>query len=75
MNSKYLDQSFLAALKGLLKNNEIFYYSGIGYSKLTDTGESAILNLIEVYAPHIYKAEEELVAIKSREFVFKELKK
>lgn len=75
MDPKHLDHSFLAAIKGLLKNNEIFYHSGATYSKLTDIGKSAIIDLVEIYAPHLYRAEEELIALRSRDYVFKELKK
>ena len=76
MKERDLDLAMLGAIKGILSQNSLFYYSSVGndYSHLTESGKEAVIELVNMFAPRLRKAHEIALDDRAKELVIKELK-
>ena len=75
--SKILPNQVYAGLYEILKNKQMYYHSSVGadYSHLTEEGEKAVIQWIQLMAPHMYKLEEQELDARAKKMVWDELKK
>lgn len=75
--SKLLPNQLYAGLFEIIKDNQMYYYSNVGanYCHLTPAGEKAVIEWINLLAPHMRKIEQDDLAARAKQMVFDELKK
>ena len=76
MKEKELDLAMLGAIKGILSQSSLFYYSNVGndYCHLTESGKDAVAEVVNMFAPRLLKAHEETLDERAKQLVLKELK-
>lgn len=76
MDNGLLKDLVYAGLIELLHNKKYYYHSTIGldYSHLTDDGKTAIVDLVNIVAPHIIKAREQEFDERAKKMVMDGLK-
>ena len=77
MKRQNLEKMLVGSVKELLKDRNYFYYSSVGaeYCHLTDAGNEAVIDIINMLGGKIRIAEEKEDIERSKELVFEELKK
>ena len=77
MKRQNLEKMLVGSVKELLKDRNYFYYSNVGseYCHLTDAGNEAIIDIINMLGGKIRIAEEKEDIERSRELVLQELQK
>ena len=75
--SKLLPNQVYAGLFEILKDQRMYHYSRVGtdYCHLTEQGEKAVVDWINMMAPQMHKLEQNILEKKAKEMVWSELKK
>lgn len=76
MKEDEIKEVLYGAITGLMSNRNYFHKSSVTqYSKWTDEGEKAVLNLLKTFAVPIVVAQEQTLKEKSKELLMNTLKK
>ena len=77
MRTQDVEKMIIGSIKEILKDRKYFYYSNVGpdYCHLTDEGNRAILNAINLLGSRMVVAQEKEDVERSKQMVLDELKK
>ena len=75
--SKMLPNQVYAGLFEIVKNQRMFYHSKVSsdYCHLTEEGEKAVIQWMNMMAPQMFKLEEQELENRAKKMVWDELKK
>jgi hypothetical protein len=76
MKTKDVEKMIVGSIKEILKDRQYYYHSSVGpeYCHLTEAGERAIIDIINVLGSRMMVAIEKEDIERSKELVLKELK-
>jgi hypothetical protein len=76
MRTKDVEKMMVGSIKEIIRGRQYFYHSTIGhdYSHLTEEGNRAILDIINILGPRLLKAEAEEDIERSKQLVLDQLK-
>jgi hypothetical protein len=71
-----VERMIIGSIKEIIKDRQYFYHSTVGpdYCHLTDEGNRAILDVINILGPRLLKAESEEDIERSKQLVLDQLK-
>lgn len=77
MKTQNLEKMLVGSVKEILKDRTYFYYSSIGpeYCHLTDKGQEAVLEILNILGGKLRHAEAQEDIERSKELILQELKK
>jgi hypothetical protein len=71
-----VERMIVGSIKEIIKDRQYFYHSTVGadYCHLTDEGNRAILDIVNILGPRLHKAEAEEDIERSKQLVLDQLK-
>jgi hypothetical protein len=71
-----VEKMIVGSIKEIIRDRQYFYHSTVGpdYCHLTDEGKDAIIDIVNILAPRLIKAEAEEDIERSKQLVLDQLK-